>query len=79
MSRFFLAQGVRVEDVARPLPDVIQPTQGAADGIVGYPAAGAACEGILEEGHRPSGVRQTHVLGRAGQQRFQQVFIVLVQ
>jgi hypothetical protein len=79
MRRFFLAQRVGIEDVARPLPDVIQSAQGAADGVVGQPSAGAKFEGVLEQGHCPTGVRKAQVLGRAGQQRLQQVLIVLVQ
>jgi hypothetical protein len=79
MRRFFLALRVRVQDVAGPFPDVVQAVQGAAEGILRHPAARAAFQGVLEQGHGPTAVRVAQALGRAGQQGCQQVLLVLVQ
>jgi hypothetical protein len=77
---FFPPQlGVGVQDVARPLPGVVQPAQGAADGVARRHAAGAELKGVLEQGHGPAGVRVAQVLWRAFQQGQKEVLIVLVQ
>src|SRR5947209_2689817 len=67
MRRFLLALGVRLQDVTRPLPDVLQPAQGAAEGVIRQPPAGADLQGLLEQGHRPAGVRVAQVLRRGPQ------------
>src|SRR5262245_1729109 len=56
IRRFFPPQlGVRVEDVAGPLPHEPLPQQLPADGIVGGPPAGVAGQVVLEQGHGPLG------------------------
>src|SRR5262245_44307845 len=47
---------VGVQDVARPLPDVIQPAQDAADGVIGGLATCALLQGVPEQGHGPAAV-----------------------
>jgi hypothetical protein len=79
MRRFFLALRVRVEDVTRPLPDVVQPVQCPAEGVLRQPPAGTDFQDLLEQGHRPAGVRVAPVLRRGPQQGLQQVLVVLVQ
>jgi hypothetical protein len=79
MRRFFLALGVRVEVVARPLPDVIQAPQRPAHGVLGHALVGEEREHLLEQGHRPTGRRVAEVLGRDGEKGFEQVRLVLVQ
>src|SRR5262245_46002937 len=71
MRRFFLALRVRVEDVTRPLPDVVQPVQGPAEGVLRQPPAGANFQDLLEQGHGPAGVRVAQILRRGPQQRLQ--------
>jgi hypothetical protein len=79
MRRFFLALGVRVEVVARPLPDVIQPPQGPAEGVIRDALVGEEFEGFLEQRHRPTRRRVAEILGRDGEEGFEQVLLVLIQ
>src|SRR4051812_5627693 len=53
MARFFLALGVGRQDVAGPLPDVVQAPQPAAEGVVGQPLAAASLQIILEQRDGP--------------------------
>jgi hypothetical protein len=79
MRRFFLALGVRVEVVARPLPDVIQAAQRPADGVGRHALLGEELKHLAEQRHRPAGRRVAEVLGREGEQGVEQVLLVLVQ
>jgi hypothetical protein len=79
MRRFFLALGVRHQVVARPLPDVVQPVQGPAQGVVGQPLIQEVLQQVAQQGHRPVGVRGAEVLRGQQQEGFQQVLGVLVQ
>jgi hypothetical protein len=79
MRRFFLALRVRVEVVARPLPDVTEALQRPADGVLGDAPVGEKCEDFLEQRHRPARRRVAEVLRRDGQEGFQQVFLVFVE
>ena len=79
MRRFFLAQRIGVQVVARPLPDVIEPAQGPAQGILRDRLLGGDLQGLLEQRHRPTGVREAQVLGGAGEQGLQQMLLVFVQ
>jgi hypothetical protein len=79
MRRFFLALGVRVEVGARPLPDVIQAPQCPAHGVLRHALVGEEREYLLEQGHRPTGRRVAEILGRDGEEGFEQVLSVLVQ
>jgi hypothetical protein len=79
MRRFFLALGVRLEVVARPLPDVIAAPQRPADGVVGGALVGDEFEYLAQQGHRPAGGRVAEVLGRDGEEGFEQVFLVLIE
>src|SRR6185369_1840188 len=53
MARFFLAQGVRRQHIAEPLPHVAQPVEFPTDGVVGQPATALVVQGLLEQGDRP--------------------------
>jgi hypothetical protein len=79
MRRFFLALGVRVQVVPGPLPDVVQPVQDPAQGVLGHPLPGGPLQGLAEQGHRPTDVRVTEVLGRGGEEVFQRLLVVLTQ
>jgi hypothetical protein len=79
MRRFFLALGVRLQVVARPLPRVTQPVQRAAQGVVRHLPPGGDFQKHLEQGDRPAHVRAAQVLGRDGEDGFQQAHIVLVE
>jgi hypothetical protein len=79
MRRFFLALGVRLQVVARPLPGVIQPVQRAAHGVVGNPPSYGNVQKLLEQGDGPAHVRAAQVLGREGEEGLQQVLVILVQ
>jgi hypothetical protein len=79
MRRFFLALGVRLPVVPRPLPHVIQPVQGAAQRVVGYLPPRGEFQELLEQGDRPAHVRAAQVLGREGQEGLQQMLVVFVQ
>jgi hypothetical protein len=79
MSRFFLALRVRVQVVAWPLPHIVQPVQGPAQGVLGHPLLRGDLQDLTEEGHRPAHVRVTEVLGRCGEEGLQQVLLVLIQ
>src|SRR3954468_19674969 len=65
MRRFFLALGVRLQVVARPLPDVIQPVQGAAQRVARHLTPRSEFQKLLEQGDRPARVRAAQVLRRA--------------
>ena len=79
MRRFFRALGVGLEVVARPLPHVIQPVQGAAERVIGQPPPGGDFQKLLDQRDRPAHVRSAEVLGREGQQRLQEVLVILVE
>jgi hypothetical protein len=79
MRRFFLALGVRLQVVARPLPHVIQPVQRPPQGIVRHPPPRGDLQELLEQGDRPAHVWAAQVLGREGQEGPQQVLVILVQ
>ena len=79
MRRFFLALGVRLQVVARPLPDVVQPMQGPAKRVFGYPLLRGDLQDLAEQWHRPTCVRIAEVLGRSGEESPQQVLLVLIQ
>src|SRR5439155_15236474 len=48
MRRFFLAQRVRLEVVARPLPDVVHALQRPAHGVIGDALVGEELKDLLE-------------------------------
>jgi hypothetical protein len=79
MRRFFLSLRVRVQIVARPLPYVVQPAQGPAQGVIGHPLLRGDLQDLAEQRHRPAYVRGAEVLGRDGEEGLQQVLLVLVQ
>jgi hypothetical protein len=79
MRRFFLALGVRVQIVARPLPDVLQPPEHPAQGVVGHPPVGEGLQGLLKQRDRPAHPWVAEVLWREGKQGLQQMLLVLVQ
>jgi hypothetical protein len=79
MRRFFLALGVRLQVVARPLPGVAQPAQRAAHGVFRHPPPRDDFQELLEQGDRPAHVRAAELLGREGKQGLQQALVVLVQ
>jgi hypothetical protein len=79
MRRFFLALRVRLQVVARPLPDVIEPAQRPAKCILGNPLLGGDLQDLLKKRYGPVHVRVTEVLGREGEEGLQQVLLVLVQ
>jgi hypothetical protein len=79
MRRFFLALRVRVEVVARPLPDVIQAAQGSADGVIGHALVGEGFDHLPEQRHHPARRRVAQILGRDGEEGFEQVLLVFVQ
>ena len=79
MRRFFLALGVRLEVVARPLPDVVPAPQRPPEGRVGDALVGDELKDLPQQGHRPTGGRVAEVLGRDGEEGLQQVFLVLVE
>lgn len=79
MRRFFGALRVRVEVVARPLPDVTQAVQGPAHGVLGDLGLGQGLQGLAEQGNRPAHVRGAEVLGREAEQGLQHVLLVFVQ
>jgi hypothetical protein len=79
MRRFFLALWVRVEVVAWPLPNEVEPAQRPPHGIVGYPLLGEEVQGLLEQWDRPTHPGVAEVLGRESEESLQQVFLVLVQ
>src|SRR3954469_5833825 len=62
MRRFFLALGVRLQVVARPLPDVIQAPQRAAHGVLGHRLLGGDLQGMAQQRHGPTGVGKAEVL-----------------
>src|SRR5512135_1090666 len=64
IRRFFLALGVRIQVVAGPLPDVVQPVQSPAKRVLGDPLRRGHLQDFEEQGHRPTGVRIAEVLGR---------------
>src|SRR5512135_435969 len=72
MARFFLALGVGRQDVAEPLPHVVQASHLTADGVVGQPLAPALLQIRLEKGDGPvrSGIAQlVRTLPQSGQQQ----------
>jgi hypothetical protein len=80
MRLFFPPQfRVGVEVVTRPLPHVVQPAQGTADGVRGHPLSRGDLQDVLEQRHRPTGVRVAEALGRAGEEGLQQVPLVFIQ
>jgi len=80
MRLFFPPQlGVGYQVVARPLPHVVEPAQGAAHSIIGDAQAGGGVEGVGQHGHRPAGVRVAQGLRRAGQQGLEQALLALAQ
>ena len=78
MRRFFLALRVRIQVVAGPLPDVVQPVQGPTKSVLGCPLLRGDLQGLEEQGHRPTDVRIAEVLGRGGEEGLQQVLLVLI-
>jgi hypothetical protein len=78
MRRFFLALGVRVQVVAGPLPDVVQPMQGPAKSVFGHSLLRGDLPDLAEQGPRPTCVRRAEVLGRGGKEGLQQVLLVLI-
>jgi hypothetical protein len=64
MRRFFVALGVGVEDVARPLPDVPEPVEHAPDGVVRREQARAPVQLQLKQRRGPIRVRVSELLGR---------------
>src|SRR5436190_2064410 len=79
MRLFFLALGVGVQVMARPLPHITQPVQRAAERVVGQPPPRGHFQKLLDQGDRPAHMRSAEVLRREGQQRFQEVLVILVQ
>jgi hypothetical protein len=79
MSRFFLALWVRVQVVAGPLPDIVQPVQCPAQGVIGDPLLGGDLQDLAEQRHSPAYMRVTEVLGRGGEEGLQQVLLVLIE
>jgi hypothetical protein len=79
MRRFFLALGIGVQDVPRPLPDVPQPMEAAADRLVRGQQARAPPQLPLEQGDRPVRVRVVELLGGAGHQGPQDALRLLEQ
>jgi hypothetical protein len=79
MRRFFLALGVRVQVVPRPLPVVVQPVEYPAQGVLRRTSLGGPLQGLAEQGHRPTDVRVAEVLGRGGEEGFQRLLVVLTQ
>jgi hypothetical protein len=79
MRRFFLALRVGVQVVTGPLPDVVQAVQGPAKRVFGHPLLRGDLQDLAEQGHRPTEVRVSEVLGRGGEEGFQQVLLVLIQ
>jgi len=79
MRRFFLALGVRLQVVTRPLPHVIEPVQRPAQGIVRHPPSRGDFQELLKQRDRPAHVRAAQVLGREGQEGSQQMLVVFVQ
>ena len=79
MQRFFLALRVRVQIVAGPLPDVVQPVQCPAKSVLGHPLLRGDLQDLAEQGHRPTYVRVAEILGRGGKEGLQQVLLVLIQ
>lgn len=79
MRRFFLALRVRVQVVAGPLPDIVQPVQCPAQGVVGRPSLRGGLQDLAEQRHRPAYVREAEVLGRGGEEGLQQVLLILIQ
>src|SRR5947209_12891075 len=53
MARFFLALGVGRQDVAGPLPDIVQAPHLPAKRVVGQPLAAASLQVLLEERDGP--------------------------
>ena len=70
---------IGVEDVARPLPAVVQLVQLAADGVGRGPLAHLTLQLLLEQGHRPGGGWVVEVLGRAAEQSLEPGLGVLGQ
>src|SRR5205085_7484238 len=64
MRRFFLALWVRLQDIAGPLPDVVQPPQRPADGALTEAEARTQVQHLLEQRHGPTHVRVAEPLGR---------------
>jgi len=79
MRRFFLALGVRVEVVARPLPHVLQPAQRPPQRVLGRPPFRGELQDLLEQGYGPARVRVAEFLGRPGEEGRQQVLLVFVE
>lgn len=79
MRRFFLALGVGVQVIAGPLPHVIQPAEGAAQGVRGHRLLRGDFQRFLEQGHVPTRVWVAEFLGRACEERCQQMLMVFVQ
>jgi hypothetical protein len=79
MRRFFLALGVGLQVVARPLPHVVQPVQRAAHGVLRHLPLRGDIQELPEQGDGPAHVRAAQVLGREGEEGLQQVRVVLIQ
>jgi hypothetical protein len=82
MRRFLLALRVRVQVVAGPLPDGVQPVQGPATSGFGHPWLRGDLQDLAEQGHRPLcpiSVRGAAILGRDGEEGLQQVLLVVIQ
>jgi hypothetical protein len=71
MRRFFLALGVRVQVVSRPLPHVVQSLQNPAKGVIGYPSFRGDLQDRAEQRHRPTHMRVAEILGRNGEESLQ--------
>jgi hypothetical protein len=79
MRRFFLALGIGVQVVARPLPHIIQPIQGPAQRVRGDPARRGALQDFLEQRHGPVPVWVAEVLGGNSDEGFQHPLLVFVE
>jgi hypothetical protein len=74
MRRFFVALGVGVEDVARPLPDVPESVEHAPDGVIRGEHPRASLQLPLKQGCGPVRVRVSEFLRRSAHQRPEEPF-----
>jgi hypothetical protein len=79
MRRFFLALGVRGEDVPEPLPGVPEAVEGPADGVGRRLPAGPDGQGPGQQRDGPPGVRQAEVLRVPAEDGLQQVEPLVIQ
>jgi hypothetical protein len=76
MRRFFLALRVGSQDVARALPHEAEPRKASPDRIVRRRRFGVRSQLLPKQGDGPIRGRGAEVLGRASQQRPQEVFVI---